>query len=259
MTADKHEFNQIFKKFEEKLSEGSSKQDMENIVKKLAAQYTKEKSTLTNFFKYKIFEKLSGERHTAELTQLNMQNLKKTKIKGFKFIESDLKKILSRTIYLAVRFGFKKSFLEKGIRTANEGDSAQFLFIARALLAGFNCSNVDLRSSKYDAVIDYKSILLRVQVKGLALGSSISFMTRARGGQGIDHTHERNMGAKITKKDCDLYAAVNKETGLCYIIPMEWADKQDKTNFSPDDPQITNFKENWDIIEKTAEKKLKPL
>ena len=183
--------------------------------------------------------------------ELNLNQIKKTDFNGFKLIESDLKKILKQSISLVIRFGFKKSFSEKGIRMANEGDSAQFLFVARAILAGFNCSNVDLRSSKYDAVIDYDSVLLRVQVKGTSLGSNISFMSRSRGGQGIDYKHKRNIGQRITQKDCDLYVAVNKETGVCYIIPMTWADKQSKSSCSI--VQISKFEENWDLIESTAQ------
>ena len=246
------DFNKIFKEFERSISQDSSKKDMESVVQKLAQSRNIEKSKLRGFFKNKIFIQLSNKMSIDKITALNVEHLKKSGIIGFKFIESDLKKILKQSISLATRFGFKKSFSEKGIRTANEGDSAQFLFVARAILAGFNCSNVDLRSSKYDAVIDYHSVLLRVQVKGVALGSSISFMNRARGGAGIDYKHERNQAVRITKKDCDLYVAVNKETGTCYIIPMSWADKQKKTSFSPGSPQIKQFEENWSIIEETA-------
>lgn len=246
------DFNKIFKEFERSLSEDSSKKDMESVVQKLAQSHKIEKSKLRGFFKNKLFIRLSDKMSIDKLTFLNIEHLKEAGIIGFKFIESDSKKILKQSISLATRFGFKKSFSEKGIRTANEGDSVQFLFVARAILAGFNCSNVDLRSSKYDAVIDYNSILLRVQVKGIALGSSISFMTRARGGGGIDYRHERNQPVRITKKDCDLYVAVNKETESCYIIPMRWADKQKKTSFSPGSPQIKQFEENWSIIEEIA-------
>jgi hypothetical protein len=94
--------------------------------------------------------------------------------------------------------------------TANAGDSAEFIFVARAILAGFNCSSVDVRSSRYDAIIDYNKKLLRVQIKGISTGNSISFKDRDRGGQGIDHTHERNLGQRITSVDCDIYVAVDK-------------------------------------------------
>ena len=245
-------FNKIFKDFERKISKQDSKKNITDIIKTLANHHNVKEAELEKFLKYKLFMKVSKALDIQELTKLNIQKLKETRVAGFKLIESDLKKILEQSIYLAIRFGFKKSFSEKGLRTANEGDSAQFLFVARAILAGFNCSNVDLRSSKYDAVIDYHSTLLRVQVKGIALGTPISFVTRSRGGQGINYKHERNKGVRITKKDCDLYVAVNKETGACYIIPMEWIDNQKQNTMSQNHSKIKDFEENWDIIEKTA-------
>ncbi len=101
--------------------------------------------------------------------------------------------------------------LESGVMTANAGDSAEFIFVARAILAGFNCSSVDVKSSRYDAIIDFNNKLLRVQIKGISSENSISFKDRDRGGQGIDHKHERNIGKRITLKDCDIYVAVDKQ------------------------------------------------
>lgn len=136
--------------------------------------------------------------------------------------------------------------------TANAGDSAQFLFVARAILAGFNASNVDVRSSRYDAIVDFENTLLRIQIKGIS-NDTISFFDRPRGGQGNDFTHECNRGKRITKIDCDIYVAVDKQVDICYLIPMSFAD-----NLSDDEcnkvklEQVQNFKENWDIIKEVA-------
>ena len=77
-------------------------------------------------------------------------------------------------------------------------------------------------------IIDYKDILYKIQVKGRGVTSenSISFKGRARGGQGIDHKHKTNQGKRITHKDCDIYASVDKGTGICYLIPMKWVDEK---------------------------------
>ena len=139
--------------------------------------------------------------------------------------------------------------IESGVMTSNAGDSTEFIFVARAILAGFNCSSVDVRSSRYDAIIDYNDKLLRVQIKGISSGNSISFKDRDRGGKGIDHTHENNIGQRITSKDCDVYVAVDKQVGICYIIPMTWADSltlEECKNVKLVD--ISHYKENWDII-----------
>lgn len=192
----------------------------------------------------------------------NGLNNEDNKENGYRLIKSDVEKSITDFLYFALQGGFPVNLQEinSGIMTSNAGDSAQFLFLARAILAGFNCSNVDVRSSRYDVVMDYRNKLLRIQVKGISKGSTISFYDRPRGGQGIDHTHERNLGKRITGTDCDFYVAVDKRSGLCYIIPMSYADA-----LSDDDigkvklADLKIYKENWKIFgdfENTKEKKL---
>ncbi len=178
--------------------------------------------------------------------------------KQYKFISSDLKKILLKAIFVSSSKGFPTDLnnAESGRKTSDEGDAAEFLFISRAIIAGFSCSKVDIRTSRYDVIIDFKSVLLRVQVKGITADSTISFVDRDRGGQGIDHTHERNKGARITHEDCDIYVAVDKQVGICYLIPMEdYADKlslEEAKNINPS--SIPQFRENWDLINTLAQK-----
>lgn len=125
--------------------------------------------------------------------------------------------------------------------------------MARAILAGFNASSVDVRSSRYDAIVDYENVLLRIQIKGISSGEIISFKDRARGGQGIDYRHERNQGKRITKQDCDIYVAVDKQVGICYLIPMEFADNlSDEECSKVKLNQVEKYKENWDIVKEVA-------
>ncbi|HEC1542755.1 TPA: hypothetical protein R1X41_001147 [Campylobacter upsaliensis] len=176
----------------------------------------------------------------------------------FKFIQSKLSKILEKALFLASMDGFKANLLQinSGIMLSNAGDSAEFLFIARAILAGFNASSVDVRSSRYDAIVDYNGTLLRIQIKGIT-GGLISFKDRDRGGQGIDYKHQSNQGKRITSKDCDIYAAVDKQVGICYLIPMSFADSFDDEKCAKVKlEQISLYKENWDIIKQIASKKL---
>jgi hypothetical protein len=168
---------------------------------------------------------------------------------GFKSIKSDFVKVFKNSLLFNLQRGFPVNLenINSGVMTANAGDSHQFLFLARAILAGFNCSNVDVRSSRYDAIIDYNDKLYKIQVKGITSSeSSIKFRDRDRGGQGIDHTHESNRGKKITSKDCDIYAAVDKNTGVCYLIPMKWVDEMDIESLKISD--CKRFKESWDIF-----------
>ena len=163
-----------------------------------------------------------------------------------------LKKRLSKSIIslfpliLSDGFSTNLSSVDTGTMTSNAGDSAQFLFIARAILAGFDSSNVDVRTSRYDAIVGYKGKTFRVQVKGIS-GNTIYFKDRARGGQGIDYTHERNKGRRITKEDCDIYAAVNKKNGVVYLIPIEVVE-QSKEKVSTN--EMKKYLENWSIFDK---------
>ena len=154
-------------------------------------------------------------------------------------------------LILSDGFSTNLSSVDTGIMTSNAGDSAQFLFIARAILAGFDSSNVDVRTSRYDAIVGYKGKTFRVQVKGIS-GNTIYFKDRARGGQGIDY--ERNKGRRITKEDCDIYVAVNKKNGLVYLIPIEVVE-QSKEKVSTN--EMKKYLEYWSIFDELLDQKIK--
>lgn len=231
-------------------------------LKEIATLYSLTESKLKNFYTTQFFKDISREIDLKTLSEKNIDHIE-TILEGrlskeFGFIKSDMKKILEKALYIAMTNGFTTNInnLESGVMTANAGDSAEFVFVARAILAGFNCSSVDVRSSRYDAIIDYNDKLLRVQIKGISTGNTISFKDRDRGGQGIDHHHERNIGKRITSKDCDIYVAVDKQVGLCYIIPMSFADTLDEDackNVSL--VEMIKFRENWDVIKGATREK----
>ncbi len=173
----------------------------------------------------------------------------------FGYTKTALKRILGKQYDFIFSNGFPANILNinTGVMTANAGDSAQFLFLARAILAGYNCSNVDVRSSRYDAVVDFSNVLLRLQIKGFSSSNSISFKDRDRGGQGIDHRHETNRGRRITATDCDIYVAVDKEVGICYLIPMSYVEElPDEAITSISLKSLEKYKENWNVISEVA-------
>ena len=227
-----------------------------NSVKTIAKKYNLSEAELKRYYQTKFFEDIAKVVSLDNLSKTNIDEIEKildtqTLKNEFKFIKTDLKKIIEKSLYIAMTNGFSNNInhIESGVMTANAGDSAEFIFVARAILAGFNCSSVDVRSSRYDAIIDYNDKLLRVQIKGISSGNSISFKDRDRGGQGIDHTHERNIGQRITSKDCDIYVAVDKQVGICYIIPMSWADKLDVEKCKNVKlSEVLQYKENWNVI-----------
>jgi hypothetical protein len=222
-------------------------------IKILANEYFWSKSDLENYIEQRVKQELLKKYVSDDtLIDLIIDKIENESSEiGFKVIKSDFRKVLKSSLNIILQCGFPVNLngINTGVMTANAGDSAQFLFLARAILVGLNCSNVDVRSSRYDAIVDYKKKLYRIQVKGVS-GTSISFKDRDRGGQGIDTSHERNRGKRITKEDCDIYVAVDKTVGLCYLIPMEWVEDlpEEKIN-SVSLIEVDEFKEYWTIFE----------
>ncbi|ELW3220021.1 hypothetical protein QMJ35_000423 [Campylobacter upsaliensis] len=225
----------------------------------LANQEILYKNDLLHFLERQIFLDIFKGLDLEQLKDKSLAYIKQnTDELQFKFIQSKLSKILEKALFLASMDGFSANLLQinSGVMISNAGDSAEFLFVARAILAGFNASSVDVRSSRYDAIVDYNGTLLRIQIKGIT-GGLISFKDRDRGGQGIDYKHQSNQGKRITSKDCDIYAAVDKQVGICYLIPMSFADSlNDKECEKVRLEQISLYKENWDIIKLFVAKKL---
>lgn len=226
-------------------------------IEDLANKYVVRKGDLTKSLLVMVGEKLNQELNEGRFDDLIETFVERIKIRfeketGFKAIQSDYKKVLKNNLLFTNQRGFPENILKinSGVMTANAGDSHQFLFLSRAILAGYNCSNVDVRSSGYDAIIDHKGKLFKVQIKGISTGTStISFQDRARGGQGIDHKHERNIGKVITKEDCDIYVAVEKNTGICYLIPMEYIDSLNLPNHKIHKDDLEYYRENWEVLD----------
>ena len=170
---------------------------------------------------------------------------------GVKAIRSELIKSFPDNYYFAILSGFFKNLtkIKEGTDNTFFGQAAQFLFLARALRAGYNASNVDLPSSKYDAILDNGTRTFKIQIKGFE-GNGFSFFTRARGGQAIDHTDITNKQERITSEMCDFYVAVSHRVGTCYIVPMndadDYSDKEAK-NIKISDMQ--KYKEAWHLFE----------
>ncbi len=228
-------------------------------IEEIANKYIYYKQDLLKLIEQTIFSEVNMkvEENEVEIVDSLVTNIFNTigiEEGKKRYVVSDLKKVLAKSLFIASTNGFPTNLInvESGIMTANAGDSAQFLFLSRAILAGYNASNVDVRSSRYDTIIDYKGKLLKVQVKGIS-SDIISFKDRDRGGQGIDHTHERNKGKRITSKDCDIYVAVDKQVGICYIIPMNIIDTWPfEKIISVKTSELAEYKENWKIIDSMA-------
>ncbi|WP_394920131.1 hypothetical protein [uncultured Robinsoniella sp.] len=167
-----------------------------------------------------------------------------------RFLATSITAISKKSLYMLLQLVFLVNLnnIKSGTMTANAGDSVQFLLVSRAILSGFYCSNVDVRSSRYDAVIDYRSKIFRVQIKETS-GNTVSFKDRDRGGQGINTHHVRNIGQRITSQDCDINVAVDKQVGMCYIIPMRRIDLWDDERIKSMNVSELEVSELYDFFE----------
>ena len=256
-------FNEFPEKKEELYKELSKVNFVKSRIKNIANKYIYYKNDLEEKYEEYILEKFKNslkESITEEILQTYAYNSNFPE-KEFNFIKNKLNKIIDKTNELTLSGGFPKNLTDvnSGIMTANAGDSAQFLFLARAILAGFNSSNVDVRASRYDAIVDYQGKLFKIQVKGIS-GNTVSFIDRTRGGRGIDQNNPHNQGKRITSKDCDIYVAVDKQVGLCYLIPMNEIDlwEYDEIKKVPI-KKIIQYKEYWDIFKELNQKKKRGL
>lgn len=242
-----------------------SKDNIDKELKKIADAECFAVSDLKKYYKNRIMKNIqftyeNNKTFKKEIFQslltYNAYAKKKNTNDQVEYIKADLKKSVEKALYHATVNGFVKDCVDvnTGTQTANEGDSAQFLFLARAVLAGYTCSNVDVRSARYDAVIDYEGHLLRVQIKGIS-STSIQLKDRDRAGAGNDPTVIRNKGKFISSKDSDIYVAVDKQFGTCYIIPTEdidlWVASNKKSKALS---QLQEYKENWEKISEVANK-----
>ena len=230
-------------------------------IVEIANEFGYYKEDLKKFYRQLLLQR-SFEQNKDEISNLTSVALRKLKEnfefeKEFKFIETDYKKILEKALYVVLKSGFTENLtnVNSGVMVANAGDAAEFLFVARAMLAGYNCSSVDVRSSRYDSIIDFEGTLLRVQIKGIGSDNQVHFKDRDRGGQGIDHTHERNRGQRITSEDCDIYVAVDKQIGIVYIIPMYDVDLYSDDDLTKSTSDLDEYKENWNIVHEVVEHK----
>ena len=161
----------------------------------------------------------------------------------FSFLKKDLSKIISLFSPFILSGGNNQNYslLEIGVNNSNQGDGAEHIFVAKAMIAGFNASKVDVGSSDYDAIIEGKSgNLLKVQIKSFT-NDVFSRKGRDRGGEGIDSSNRSNIGKLVTSKNCDILVAVNKKNSELFIFSKNEIDKLPEKTINRKD-----YMENWE-------------
>jgi hypothetical protein len=100
------------------------------------------------------------------------------------------------------------------------GYAGESLVIGRALVCGYNLFFKAWRDSKYDAVLDHRGFLYRLEIKQSRDGRVFSMTSGGRSGAQIN----RNADSReqiISPDDCDVLVAVHSLSGTCWVVPVE--------------------------------------
>lgn len=139
---------------------------------------------------------------------------------------------------------------QKWVRNLTKTDDGIF----RTIKAGFNCSRVDIPNGRYDAIVDVGGgRMLRIQIKGVGENGNVSFTGGGRSGKQINRD-VKSRTYKYTEKDIDILMAVDSRNGDCYVIPIKDLKKWGTTKSLS---KLSEYKENWSILLKTVDEKLK--
>ena len=205
------------------------------------------KSDLEKYVESVLFNELFIQKeNNKKLNDFILEKIKIDMIRSedkFKYMRNSLEKNISLYAPFILNGGFNQNFtlLDIGVNSSNQGDGAEHIFVAKAMIAGFNSSIVDVGSSGYDAVIENKNgRLLKVQVKSFTV-DNFSRKGRDRGGEGIDSSNRSNKGKLVSSLNCDIFVAVNKKNAELFIFSKNEIDLLPETNIKRID-----FMSNWE-------------
>ena len=132
---------------------------------------------------------------------------------------------------------------KRGTYRSLNGAADENIFQGRASKAGFYCFFKVWRDMPYDAVLDYKNVLYRVEVKGSS-GNNFDVTRGTRSGQQIKKGSSRKR--HLTREDCDFAVGVDSNTGECYIIPEDIVEVIGTTTLRK--KTLKDFKEKWGLF-----------
>lgn len=133
---------------------------------------------------------------------------------------------------------------KEGTYRSLSGAASENIFIGRASAAGFFCFFKVWRDMPYDAILDYKGVLYRVEVKGSA-GRSFDISRGGRSGKQIDKT-ATSRKRPINREDCDFVVCVDTNTNECYVVPVDFIEIAGGMSFSK--RCLAQFKEKWELF-----------
>jgi hypothetical protein len=125
------------------------------------------------------------------------------------------------------------------------GYAGESLVIGRALVCGYNLFFKAWRDSKYDAVLDHRGILYRLEIKQSRDGRQFSLTSGGRSGAQIDRQADSREQV-VSSDDCDVLVAVHSLSGTCWVIPAEVISILGRRSLSAE--ALDAYKEAWGIF-----------
>lgn len=133
--------------------------------------------------------------------------------------------------------------VKRGTYRSLNGAADENIFTGRASKAGFYCFFKVWRDMPYDAVLDYKGVLYRVEIKGSS-NNTFSVTRGSRSGKQIIRGRSRTR--TLSREDCDFVVGVDSNTGDCYIIPEDVVEILDINSLSH--AALINYYEKWKLF-----------
>ena len=132
-----------------------------------------------------------------------------------------------------------------GIERSILGYAGESLVIGRALVCGYNLFFKAWRDSKYDAVLEHRGILYRLEIKQSRDGGNFSLTSGGRSGAQIDREADSREQV-VSSDDCDFLIAVHSLTGKCWVVPAEVISILDRRVLTAE--ALAPFEEAWRIF-----------
>ena len=130
------------------------------------------------------------------------------------------------------------------------GYAGESIAIGRALVCGYNLFFKAWRDAKYDAVLDSKNNLFRVEIKQTSGDSSLTLTSGGRGGKQIKDEVKKGDESRekvLSTDDCDFVIGVQSLRGNCWIIPVEILEILGKKSITIS--QLSIFDEKWKVFD----------
>ena len=134
---------------------------------------------------------------------------------------------------------------EGGTIRSIAGYAGESLVVGRALLCGFNLFFKAWRDSKYDAVLDSKGVLYRIEIKQTLGDTTLSVSSGGRSGEQISRESE-SREKPLSTDDCDYVIGTTSANSYCWIVPTELIEILEIKSLSLN--QIELFKEKWAVF-----------